>query len=89
MNEDAMRGMRDDQIERVFGSLARIEQKIDGHSEWMKSHVADDKIMADNIAKLQVSHARQKGFLTAISAVGTVIGAGVGYAIDIFTRGHN
>ena len=89
MNDDAMRGMRDDQIERVFGSLARIEQKIDGHSEWMKSHVAEDKLMAADIKGLQISHSRQKGFLTAVSAIGTVLGAGVGYAIDLFTRGHN
>jgi hypothetical protein len=83
MSED-MRGMNDGQIQSVFSALGRIEQKIDGHTDWMKKHVEDDKLMAVDIKALQVSHARQKGFLTALTALGSVLGAGVGYAIDIF-----
>lgn len=80
--------MNPDQIAQVFGALGRIEQKIDGHTDWMRKHVADDAIMAQDIKSLQLSQARQRGFMTAISAVGTVIGAGVGYAIDLLARGH-
>lgn len=80
--------MNPDQIAQVFGALGRIEQKIDGHTDWMRKHVADDAVMAQDIKSLQLTQARQRGFLTAISAVGTVIGAGVGYAIDLLARGH-
>lgn len=86
MSEDN-RGMNDNQIMQVFGALGRIEQKIDGHTEWMKKHVADDAVMAADIQKIQLSNARQKGVLAALTTVGTVLGAGVGYAVDLLTRG--
>ncbi len=82
-------GMNADQIERVFGSLARIEQKIDGHTEWMTQHVADDKLMANDIQKLKESAARQRGMLAALATVGTVFGAMAGYAVDLFSRGNS
>jgi hypothetical protein len=82
-------GMNPDQIAAVFSSLGRIEQKMDSHTEWMKNHVAEDKLMAADINKLQMAGARQRGVLAALTGVGTVLGAGIGYAIDLFTRGHH
>ena len=93
MNDD--RGMNDSQIERVFGSLARIEQKIDGTTEWMKSHSQEDKrafeSMGDKLTGLQVAHSRQKGFLSALAAIGSVVAGIVGYVIEYFVsgRGHH
>jgi len=88
MSED-MRGMTDNQIERVFGALARIEQKIDGHTTWMVQHVADDALMAADIVKLKERAARQRGFITALTAMGSVLGAIAGYAVDLFSRGSH
>lgn len=85
-DDQQMHGMTGDQIERVFGSLARIEQKIDSHSQWMSKHVADDAIMAQDIQKIQLNSARQRGFMTALAAVGSVIGAGIGYLAEYLHR---
>jgi hypothetical protein len=80
----------DEVMGEIMRSLGRIEQKIDGHTIWMTQHVADDKLMAADIQKLQLGASRLRGVITALSAVGTVLGAGVGYAIDAFTlRGHH
>jgi len=80
-------GMNSDQIAQVFGALGRIEQKIDSHTQWMTKHVADDALMAKDIESLKLSHARQKGFMTALAGVGSVIGAGIGYLAEYLHRG--
>jgi hypothetical protein len=86
-------GMSGEQIERVFGALSRIETKVDSFKGDLVQHIADDKntnkFLYDNIQKLNLGAARQKGIMTTLGAVGTVLGAGVGYAIDLFTRGHH
>jgi len=81
--------MSDDVMNEIMRSLGRIEQKIDGHSTWMEQHVADDKVMAEDIKRLQMSGARQRGVLAALATVGTVVGSVAGYAIELFTRGHS
>ena len=87
---DEQHGMSGDQIERVFGTLARIEQKIDGHTkwttEWTQKHEVSDAQMAGDIKKLEMSSARQRGFMTALAAVGSVIGAGIGYLAEYLHR---
>lgn len=94
MNED-MRGMRDDQIERVFGALSRIEANGANTAAWMAEHAKADKEMFakidEKITDLRLSHSRQKGFLTAISAVGSVVAGITGYVIEFFVsgRGHH
>lgn len=89
MNE----GMSSDQIERVFGSLARIEQKIDSAAGTLAQHALDDKAIQkalfDRVEVLQLGQAKQKGFLSALAAVGSVLGAGVGYIIERITLGHH
>jgi hypothetical protein len=81
------RGMSDTQIERVFGALGRIEQKIDGTNGWMKEHAEATansfKEVSEKVAKLEIGHARQKGVLAALAGVGSVLGAGIGYAVDL------
>ena len=80
-------GMSGDQIERVFGALGRIEEKIDNHTSWMERHVKDDEGVEKRVGELELRAARQKGFLGALAGVGGVIGAGVGYLAEYFHRG--
>lgn len=85
-------GMNPDQIERVFGALGRIEQKLDGHIDSVEKHVQHDqdvhKLLFDRVETLQFAHAKQKGFFSAIAAVGSVVGAGIGYVIEKYWVGH-
>lgn len=75
------------------GDLGRLEGKMDGHATTLATHIADDKV--DNAAltaaltKLQLSNARQRGFVAAISTVGAVVGAGLGAAVDFLARGNH
>ena len=81
-----MDGMNAEQIERVFGSLARIEQKIDGHSVTLSAHADHDQLVQKElfvrIEALQLSHAKQKGFFTALAAGVSALSAGAGYLIQ-------
>ena len=81
-----MDGMNSEQIERVFGALGRIEQKIDSAATAVITHAAHDetvqRALFERIEKLQLSHARQKGFFSALAAAGSAIGAGLGYVIQ-------
>jgi hypothetical protein len=77
---DEMRGMNDGQIERVFGALSRIETKVDNFGSALITAQED-------VLRLKISQARQRGFITALGAVGTAIGAGIGYVIDVLIRG--
>lgn len=44
---------------------------------------------SERIGALEASNAKQKGFLTALTSVGSVMGAGVGYLIERVTFGHH
>lgn len=81
--------MSPDQIAEVFTALGRIEQKIDNQHDWMNRHVADDEITKARVGKLETSHARQKGFFTALAGAGSVIGALIGYAVEFFGGRHH
>ncbi len=69
------------------GDLGRLEGKVDGHAEKLSAHIEDDRKLTASVQELQVSQARQRGFVAAISTVGAVIGAGIGAAIDVLARG--
>lgn len=76
-------GMNPEQIQDVFLALGRIEQKIDTHTAWMTAHVAEDRLMAADIAKLQQSHASQRGsakvWSMLINGLIGAVGAAAGY----------
>jgi|HubBroStandDraft_3_1064219.scaffolds.fasta_scaffold121716_2 hypothetical protein len=76
----------------IKGDLGRVEGVVKGLGDNLLAHVADDKInlaaMTESVQKLQLSGARQKGFIAAISTVGAIVGAGIGAAADYFSRGH-
>jgi hypothetical protein len=71
------------------GAMGKIEGTMDANAKAFSDHCAADARMAVDVSKLQLGVARQRGFLTALGAVGTALGAGVGYAIDILARGHH
>lgn len=79
--------MTPEQIAQVFASLGRIEQKVDGQTTWMTKHVADDKEMALSIQKIELKMARQRGFITAVTSIGSVIGAGFSYLVHRWMTG--
>jgi hypothetical protein len=84
----------DIQLSGVLGdiqqSLGRIEQKVDGTSAWMHQHALDDKTQFEEISSkvdtLRIAGAKQRGFISALGAVGTAVGAGVGYLIERWAR---
>lgn len=85
-------GMSSEQIERVFGALGRIESKLDTHVDLAATHAAHDetihKLLFSRVETLQLSHARQKGFITALVAVGSAIAGGIGWALEHWLGRH-
>lgn len=85
-------GMNPEQIERVFGALARIEQKIDGHIGTVQAHMEHDEVVQkalfERVEKLQLASARQKGYMTAMGALGGVLATAVGYVVDKMLGHH-
>lgn len=72
------------------GDLGRLEGKVDGHANTLAAHiVADDKINStttEALTKIQLASARQRGFVTAFSMFGGIIGTALGAAADYFAR---
>lgn len=72
------------------GDLGRLEGKVDGHASTLAAHVADDKVndaaFTSALSKIQLSAARQRGFVTAFSVVGGIVGTALGAAADYFAR---
>jgi hypothetical protein len=75
------------------GDLGRLEGKVDGHANTLKTHIDDDKVthaaLVASVQKVQVYQARQRGFITAVSAIGGTIGAGVVYLLKLIVGGHS
>jgi hypothetical protein len=72
-------------------ALGRIEANGISTKELIEKHVAEDKstfiTITDSVDVLKISHAKQKGFMSALGLVGTTVGAGVGYLIERYIRG--
>lgn len=84
--------MSDDVLLEISRSLGRIEQKIDNNAAALIQHVADDKVVSkalfERIEKLQLGAASHKGALAVLGALGSTLGAGIGYLIERIVRGH-
>jgi hypothetical protein len=89
MSNEVTNGELMQMLIQISNQSAANGAKVDGLSTWLTKHVADDKLMADDIKALTMSSARQKGFLSALAGAGGLLGAGVGYAIDLISRGHH
>lgn len=83
-NSDLMNVLLDVK-ERTGAMQAHIETT----ATILKDHIEDDKQMLLSIQTLQLGAARQKGFLTALTSVGSLLGAGLGYLIERVTIGHH
>jgi hypothetical protein len=74
------------------GDMGRLEGKLDGHAETLARHIEDDDrreiAKVEAIRKLELIHAKQRGFVAAISTLGAICGAVLGAAADYFSRGH-
>lgn len=68
------------------GDMGRIEGTVKGFGENLSKHIEDDKDLSAAVQKLQISQARQRGFVAALSTVGAVVGAGLGAAVDYLSR---
>jgi hypothetical protein len=86
-------------IVNMKGDLGRVEGKISGMADAFKAHVEDDKVVAaahlasvatvaDEVVKLKLSGAKQRGFVAAISTVGAVLGTGLGALVEYVSRSH-
>lgn len=73
------------------GDLGRLEGKIEGHGTTLATQKSEHDALAGSVQKLQISQARQRGFVAALSTVGAVMGAGLGAAVDYFVArgGHH
>ena len=69
------------------GDIGRLEGKVEGFGEKLAAHVLDDKALSESVQKLQLSQARQRGFVAAISSVGAIVGAGIGGLVDYIACG--
>lgn len=83
--------MSDEILMDIQRALGRIEAKTDVYASSLTQHVADDKVVAkalfERIETLQLASAKQKGALTVLGALGSMIGAGVGYLLERFIFG--
>ncbi len=75
------------------GDISRVEGKIDGHSTTLKTHISDDKVthaaLVASVRDLQISQARQRGFITGISALGGIIGTAITLGVKYFFGSHS
>jgi hypothetical protein len=68
------------------GDLGRLEGKVDGHGDKLLAQKEEHDALQADVQKIQMSHARQRGFVAAISTIGAVIGASLGAAVDVFVK---
>lgn len=71
----------------VREDLGGIKANVASTSALLASHIGVDTVvqaqLRTDVSTLQLGAARQRGFLAAIGTIGTVLGAGVGYMIDL------
>jgi len=80
--------------EALMGVLLDIKQDMGelkgasvAHAQALAAHILDDRLIAESVNKLQLSAAKQRGFVAAVSLVGGLIGTGIGIAADYLARG--
>jgi hypothetical protein len=71
------------------GDMGRIEGTVKGFGDKLAEHGIDNKLRDASVQQLQLSQARQRGFVAAISTMGAVVGAGIGAAVDYLSRGNH
>lgn len=71
------------------GDMGRFEGKLEGFGLKLSDHIEDDKKQAAALQAIQISQARQRGFVAAISTIGAILGAALGAVADYFSRTHS
>lgn len=71
----------------IKGDIGELKGHVTGTQAALAAHIVDDQRLTDSVQRLQLSQAKQRGFVTALSTIGAVIGAGLGAAVDYFSRG--
>jgi|GEM_PF-2309764 len=74
--------MSDEIMMDIQRTLGRIEQKIDSHVEAFDKHVTMDMEAYKAIGALRTDTAKQKGYMTAMGAIGGVVVTALGYLVD-------
>jgi hypothetical protein len=71
----------------VREDLGGIKANVASTSALLANHIGVDTVvqaqLRTDVSTLQLGAARQKGFLAAIGTIGTMLGAGMGYMIDM------
>lgn len=77
---------------QVSRDMGETKAQITSTTALLANHIGVDTVVQNqlrtDITTLQMGNAKQRGFLAAIGAVGTVLGAGIGYVIDVVARHH-
>ena len=84
--------MSDEILFEMNRTLGRIEEGIKNNALALTNHIADDKatskFLFERLETMQASANKQKGALTVLGALGSMLGAGIGYLAERFIRGH-
>jgi F0F1-type ATP synthase assembly protein I len=71
------------------GDVGELKGHVSGTQLILAAHILEDKALTADVQKLQFSQQRQRGFVAAVSAIGAVVGAGIGVVVDLFVRSHH
>jgi hypothetical protein len=69
--------------------IGELKGTLDGHVKAFDEHVKMDMLAYKAIGELKDKAATQKGYLTAMGAVGGGVVAALGYVIDRLFSGHH
>ena len=73
----------------IKGQTGEMKAHIEATTGRLEQHIEDDKVVLETVQTLQLSAARQKGFLAALSSFGALLGGGVGYIVERILLEHH
>lgn len=77
---------------QVSRDMGETKAQIASTTALLANHIGVDTVVQNalrsDVTTLQLGQARQRGFIAAVCSVGTVLGAGIGYVIDVVARHH-
>ncbi len=75
-----------DVLFEMKGDVGALLGSVENLSKVLGKHIEDDKGMASDISEIQLRQARQKGAIAAVTGLGSIAGAVIGYAISIWSH---
>lgn len=73
---------------QVAQDVGELKGSLHGFDARVTQHIADDAAIYAKVYALEIGQAKQRGIIAALGAVGTALGAGIGYVIDVLARHH-